>query len=254
MLLLSDLEKVAVEEVFIRGRLCAQKGRMLTPAAAGRFPPEAYNTVKLPPLSEQDFVIPVAGPPVEEVEINAIEQDGKTSRTKQKIVKCKVSDGKLLQGKLMKMEVFERYSGKAGRSLGLIANMEDFKGAMATTYAHDCHNLTVYSANDADAALAANTLIGSGGGVAAVLDGKILSAIALPIGGILCEDNIETLSQKFVSFLEAAKTMGLNHEEPLSFLCLMALAVSPEIKLTDRGLLDVMKKQFIPLIRGGGEG
>jgi adenine deaminase len=258
MLLLSDLQELAVEEVFVRGRLCARKGRMLSSssaaaaAAAGRFPPGAYNTVKLPSLSEEDFAIPVTGAPAGEVQVNAIEQNGKTSRTKQIIVSCKVRDGKVLQGKLMKMAVFERYSGRAGRSLGLIANTEGFRGAMATTYAHDCHNLIVYSADDSDAALAANTLIGSGGGVAAVLDGEILSSIALPIGGILCEDSLETLSRKFDSFLAAAKTMGLNHEEPLSFLCLMALAVSPEIKLTDRGLLDVMKKQFIPLIRETG--
>lgn len=147
----------------------------------------------------------------------------------------------------MKAAVFERHTGKAGRSLGFIGNMAGFRGALATTYAHDCHNLAVYSSNDADAVLAANTLIEMGGGVAAVLEGRILSAIPLPIGGILCTDGLKTLAEKFSVFDRAARTMGLNHQEPLTFLTLMSLAVSPEVKLTDRGLIDVMTKTYLPL-------
>jgi len=95
--------------------------------------------------------------------------------------------------------------------------------------------------------LAANTVIAMGGGVSAVLDGEVLCAIPLPIAGILCEDRLEELADKFAALEEAARHMRLNHEEVLTFLTLMPLAVSPEVKLTDRGILDVVSKRFLPL-------
>jgi adenine deaminase len=246
IVLLSDIERLKVEKVFIAGALAAGEGRMLNPAAPKPFPQDTRRTLKINPLSIRDFEIPCKG---KEALVNVIAQDGKTSRTKLLAgQRCAVEKGVLVQGGLAKMAVFERHTGKEGRSLGLMANMETFRGAMATTYAHDCHNLVVFSSSDADAVLAANTVIAMGGGVSAVLEGKVLCAIALPIGGILCEDPLDALNRKFQSFLEASRIMGLNHEEPLSFLTLMSLAVSPEIKLTDRGLVDVIHKRFVPLV------
>jgi adenine deaminase len=246
ILLLSDIERLKVEKVFIAGTLAAEEGRMRNPAAPRAFPPDTRQTLKINPLSPGDFEIPCQET---EALVNVIVQDGKTSRTKLLAKqRCAVEKGLLVQGSLAKMAVFERHTGREGRSLGLMANMETFHGAMATTYAHDCHNLVVFSSSDADAVLAANTVIAMGGGVSAVMEGKVLCAIALPIGGILCEDPLDALNRKFQSFLEAARIMGLNHEEPLTFLTLMSLAVSPEIKLSDKGLVDVMRQCFVPLI------
>jgi len=147
------------------------------------------------------------------------------------------------------MTVFERHSGMGGRTHALIGNMDGFRGALATTYAHDCHNLVVYSANDTDAAIAANELIRTEGGVVAVLDGRILASIQLPIAGILCDDDKETIATKFAHVdLAAKESLHLNHQETLTFITLMPLAVSPEVKLTDKGLIDVMHKTFLPLL------
>jgi adenine deaminase len=245
ILLLRNLKSVDVSAVFVGGRLAAQDGAMVSPMNTPPFPAAAYHTMHLPKLSEADFAIPAGG---EKVTVNAIWQDGATSRTRREQMQCTVKNDEVEQGSLVKMTVFERHSGRAGRSHGLIANLEDFRGALATTYAHDCHNLAVYSSNDSDAALAANTVTASGGGVAAVLDGKVLSAVALPIAGILCEDSLPVLAEKFRHLTEAAAVMKLNHTEVLTFLTLMPLAVSPEFKLTDRGLVDVLRKRFVPLI------
>lgn len=245
ILLVSSLEKLEVQQVYIGGRLVAQDRQILEPISGSPIPAAAYHTMKLPQLTAADFIIAAPG---EQVTVNAIEQDGKTSRTRRVRRTCAVEKGVLQQGNLVKMAVFERYTGKAGRSLGLLANLEDFRGALATTYAHDCHNLVVFSQNDSDGLLAANTLIAAGGGVAAVLDGKVLCAIPLPIAGILCEDDMAALAEKFAALDRAAQAMGLNHAETLTFLTLMALAVSPEIKLTDKGLIDVVRKEWIALI------
>jgi adenine deaminase len=239
LLLLSSLEQVSVEQVFVAGKLAAKQGRLVSPLPVKKFPAAAYSTMKIRPLSAADFAIPCEGiaQGVTAAIVNAVEQDGKTSRTKLVQKRCRVEKGELVQGELGKMAVFERHTGKAGRSIGLLANLDEFRGAMATTYAHDCHNLVVYSSNDGDAVLAANRVIEMGGGVAAVLEGSIL-----------CEDHLDALAKKFDALLDAAGKMKLNHSEPLTFLTLMALAVSPEIKITDRGLLDVIHKRFIPVI------
>lgn len=245
LLLLDSLEDFAVYMVFSDGKLVAREGKLLAPLASPDFPPEALATMRIGPLAEADFAIPCQGAGAL---VNLIEQDGKTSRTVLRQGECKAENGRLLQGPYAKMAVFERHTGQVGRGLGLLSNMEGFCGALATTYAHDCHNLCVYSGNDADAVKAANLVIGMGGGIAAVLEGEVLCAVPLPIGGILCQDPMEELAEKFEALNAACRRMKLNHQEPLTFLTLMALAVSPNVKLTDRGLVDVTTKTLLPLV------
>ena len=246
LVLLDNLENFQASAVFSDGQLIARDGKMLHPIDAEPFPDSTRHTVKVNPVTPADFTIQATGP---KAMANVIVQDGKTSRTKLGQVELAVSEGVLLQGELMKMAVFERHTGKGGRALGLIGNMDGFRGALATTYAHDCHNLVVYSANDTDAAIAANELIRTAGGVVAVLDGQILASIKLPIAGILCDEDKETIAARFAQVDRAAKeSLHLNHQETLTFLTLMPLAVSPEVKLTDKGLIDVMHKTFLPLL------
>ncbi len=246
LVLLDDLENFRASAVFSDGQLVAQNGRMLQVLTAEPFPEDTRHTVNVAPVSPLDFIIQANGT---KAVANVIMQDGKTSRTTLKQVELSVNEGKLQQGGLMKMTVFERYSGKGGRTHALIGNMDGFRGALATTYAHDCHNLVVYSANDTDAAIAANELIRTEGGVVAVLDGRILASIQLPIAGILCDDDKETIATKFAHVdLAAKESLHLHHQETLTFITLMPLAVSPEVKLTDKGLIDVMHKTFLPLL------
>ncbi|PKM96522.1 MAG: hypothetical protein CVU79_13040, partial [Elusimicrobia bacterium HGW-Elusimicrobia-3] len=246
LVLLDDLEHFHAWAVFSDGKLVARDGSMLNAITAEPFPDSTRHTIKVNPVTPADFIIQATGT---KAMVNVIVQDGKTSRTKLGQVELAVSKGVLLQGDLMKMTVFERHTGKGGRTHALIGNMDGFTGALATTYAHDCHNLVVYSANDADAAIAANELIRTEGGVVAVLDGKILASIQLPIAGILCDDDKETIATRFAQVDLAAKnSLHLNHQETLTFLTLMPLAVSPDVKLTDKGLIDVMHKTFLPLL------
>ena len=246
LVLLDDLENFRASAVFSDGQLVAQNGRMLQVLTAEPFPEDTRHTMNVAPVSPLDFIIQANGT---KAVANVIMQDGKTSRTKLKQVELSVNEGMLQQGGLMKMTVFERHSGMGGRTHALIGNMDGFRGALATTYAHDCHNLVVYSANDTDAAIAANELIRTEGGVVAVLDGRILASIQLPIAGILCDDDKETIATKFAHVdLAAKESLHLNHQETLTFITLMPLAVSPEVKLTDKGLIDVMHKTFLPLL------
>lgn len=244
LILLDSLEEALPSLVISDGEIVAEDGAMKISIDKGKFPPKVYNTMNIDKLSERDFEIPCSG---SEALVNVIVQDGKTSKTHLEEKTCQVENGLLKQGNLVKMAVFNRYKDN-NRSIALLGNLSEFRGALATTYAHDCHNLTVYGSNDRDSCLAANMVIEAGGGVVAVQDGQVLCSIPLPIAGLLCEDNLETLAEKFKVFNEAAKSMRLNHQEPLTFLTLMTLAVSPNVKLTDMGIIDVTTKTFLPLI------
>lgn len=245
LILLDSLEEALPSLVMSDGKVVAEHGKMKVSIEHRKFPVEAYHTMYIEPVSEKDFEIPCSG---SQAVVNVIVQDGKTSRTHLEQRICTVENKLLRHGDLVKMAVFNRYKDNSNRSIALLGNLSVFRGALATTYAHDCHNLTVYGSNDRDLCIAANTVISTGGGVAAVQDGHVLCSIPLPIAGLLCEDDIKTLSEKFSVFNKTSKEMGLNHEEPLTFLTLMALAVSPNVKLTDMGIIDVTTKTFLPLI------
>lgn len=245
LLLLDSLAEVQPSLVMSDGKVVAENGRLTVPLEKRQFPREAYQTIHLEPVKIEDFAIPCPSP---RALVNVIVHDGKTSRTKLEQAVCHGKNGILDTGSLVKMVVLNRHPGNENKSIALMGNLAGFRGAIATTYAHDCHNLTIYASSDDDLCLAANTLIASGGGITAVQDGQVLCLIPLPIAGIICEDDLPTLAQKFAVFNRIVKMMGLNHEEPLTFITLMALAVSPDVKLTDQGIIDVTTKKFLPLI------
>ena len=246
LVLIDNLSSFDALSVFSDGRLVAQGKSMVISTEAEPFPPDTFKTMHLEPVTLSAFRIEAEG---NQALVTIMMQDGRTSRTTKSQVQLPVIDNTLQQESFMKMTIFERHTAQGRFSHGLIGNMEGFRGAIATSYAHDCHNLIVYSADDSDAVLAANTVIATQGGVAVVLDGVVLASIALPIAGLLCEEDMASIAAKFAAIDAAAhEQLHLNHEETLTFITLMPLAVSPEIKLTDKGLLDVMNKRFVPLI------
>lgn len=184
--------------------------------------------------------------------INTMKQDGSSIYTK--LVQKEVNISEEHEGKAvvetspyLKMAVFNRY-GTCNHSLGIIDGMSNVQGAIAITYGHDAHNLTVYGGNDEDMAVAANAVIQSNGGICAVRNQKVLSLIPLPMAGLLSDLSIEDLYQEMKQLLLHAEEMGFVHQNLLTFLTLMTLAVSPEVKLSDLGLIDVINKKFLPLV------
>lgn len=184
--------------------------------------------------------------------INTMKQDGSSIYTKLVQKEVNISeehDGKAVveTSPYLKMAVFNRY-GTCNHSLGIIDGMSNVQGAIAITYGHDAHNLTVYGGNDEDMAVAANAVIQSNGGICAVRNQKVLSLIPLPMAGLLSDLSIEDLYQEMKQLLLHAEEMGFVHQNLLTFLTLMTLAVSPEVKLSDLGLIDVINKKFLPLV------
>ena len=145
------------------------------------------------------------------------------------------------------MVVFERHHKTGSKGVGFLKGFGFKKGAMAQTVAHDAHNLLVAGTNDEDMALAANTLIECGGGMCAVADGKVLALVPLPIAGLMSEEPVEKVAE-LVSKLDAAWTeMGCVINSPYMTMAIIPLACLPELRLTNRGLVDCRTFQFVDL-------
>ncbi|MCJ7630424.1 MAG: adenine deaminase, partial [Longimicrobiales bacterium] len=148
---------------------------------------------------------------------------------------------------LLKIAVIERHSGSGRVGLGLVTGMGLKKGAIAGTVAHDHHNLLAIGVDD-DSMLAAVTAVSEmGGGLAVALEGELLGALPLPVGGLMSEEPIEVIREGLNKVLEAVRALGSPLHDPFMAMSFLALEVIPSLKITDQGLVDVDRFQRVGL-------
>lgn len=249
ILLLDSLKQFDIDRVIIDGNVVVKKNNILVDIEESNFPKNAYNSVKLDKLCYEDFKIKTK---VKDgiINVNAILVNEEGSYTVKETCDISVENGDLdlSSEKLYTVAVFERHGVNGNKNIGFIKGIGDLKGAIATTYAHDCHNLVVIGDNKNDMTIAANKLIDAGGGMCAVSDSEVLSLVELPIAGILSNKGIEEICNEVNQLVKTMRDMGIKHKEPIMILTLLALAVSPEIKITDKGIVNVLNKEIIQLI------
>lgn len=248
LVLIDDLEKCHVTDVFIDGELVAQNGRLIVELTPYTYPEAAVNSVHLDKLSAADFKISCDG---DKATVHAIEVIPARVGTFDRTVTLPVCDGCIEadpEQDVLKAAVFERHkrTGTVGR--GFTKGFGIKCGALAQTVAHDAHNLLVVGSNDEDMAIAANALIECGGGLAAVMNGKVLSVVPLPIAGLMSDKSIEKMSAAIESMEETWAKMGCTLPSPFMTMALIPLACLPETRLTNRGLVDCRTFNFIDLI------
>ena len=250
--LVRDWKAPKPELLVVEGKVILKGGRLnFTPRpcdlTALREHPMLVKEVR-----PEDFFIPVETKPADTwAKVNIIKYNGSGHRTQKILRNLPLIDSQLgrtvdITG-FFKVAVFNRY-GLDRHALALIDGMAELDGAIALTYGHDAHNLTVYGGDDGDMALAANTVRRMKGGMCAVQEGEVLACVPLPLGGLMSQEPAEVLSGQVEAFLEACRKIGLKYANPITFLTLMPLAVSPEMKCTDLGLIDVVNKCKLPLI------
>jgi len=248
IVILPDLQTIKADAVFIDGDLVAENGRMTVEPPAYDYPAAAKNTVHLDPVSEADFRIPATGTAAD---VHVIEIVPAKTYTFDRIERMPVIDGTLRADgarDILKAVVMERHHRTGTRGYGFIKGFGIREGALAQTVAHDAHNLFVVGSNDADMALAANTLIACGGGAVAVKDGKVLGLVRLPIAGLMSDQPLDETAKE-VKELEAAwRALGCVHPSPFMTMAIVPLACLPEIRLTNRGLVDCRTFRFMDLI------
>ena len=252
--LVKDIRHPYPTTVLSRGNIVVEDSKYVGEEIENTFPEFVYHSVELEPLTLEDLCASFENPTsIKEghVIVNTMKVSGgvfQTSHTTNELPFHTTNNTSIIDYEgFVKMIIFNRH-GIHQHAYSFIEKLGDIHGAVAITYGHDSHNLTLYGSNDEDLLVAANTVIGSQGGFAAVQDGKVLSHVPLPIAGLLSEESPEHLQKEADHFRECCKKMGFDLHDPLHFFTFMPLAVCPDIRCTDKGLLDVIKKEFIPLI------
>lgn len=249
-LLLDNLENLSIDQTFINGKEVYNKNneKIYTPTKY-RFPEEFYRSVHVSPVMAEQFKIPVSSDE-DFVTCNIIKVNDGSTRTERVIEKVAVKDGYLdwENSPYMLVAVFERHGKNGNIGLGLVTGDCIKKGAIATTYAHDHHNLMVIGKSVSEMILAANRIIQLQGGICCVEDKNILAEVPLPVAGILSEKSIQELGKEVELLREKMHLLGYKHYNPIMSLCTISLPVSPALKITDKGLIDVNNGKIIDLI------
>ncbi len=245
---INDLEKLDITKVLINGTVAAENGKMTQELAPYHYPEWATKSMHiLDAITPDSFKISADG---EEVAARVIEVIPARVGSFERHVKLKVQNGLVQsdpQQDVLKTAVFERHHATGKVGFGFVKGFGIQCGAMASTVAHDAHNLLVIGTNDEDMALAANTLIACGGGMTAVQNGKVLGTVPLPIAGLMNDKPVEEMSEIVESLSGAWKQIGCGMVSPFMTMALISLACLPELRLTDRGLVDCTTFQFVPL-------
>jgi len=243
ILLISDIDHFTIDQVIVAGRVAARQGVMLeNPIAQVPVPVASQNSVHLPPLTAQDFALNAPG---SSVTANILTQRGRGNLVQKEFA---VSAGEVVWDSapaLALASVWHRHGLNSNHSFVLLAGTGLHEGALATTYAHDSHNLVVLGRSAEDMAVAARALIACGGGYATARDGKITALVELPVAGILAEEPVTVLGPKFAAFIAAAQELGVS-ENPIGLLTSLPLPVVPNYRPTDLGLVDVNAQTLIP--------
>ena len=148
---------------------------------------------------------------------------------------------------LAKIAVVERHLATGRIGLGFVSGSGLQRGALASTVAHDAHNIVVVGMTDEDLAFAVTQLAEVGGGIVAVDGGRVLAQCPLPIAGLLSEAPLETVIAQSRACNAAASELGWSGATPFLTLAFLALSVIPSLKITDRGLVDVDRFELVPL-------
>jgi adenine deaminase len=148
---------------------------------------------------------------------------------------------------LLKIAVIERHAHTGGHTVGFVKGIGLREGAIASSVAHDHHNLVVIGADDESMMTAARAVSKTHGGMSAVRKQEVLARLPLPIAGLMSDQPIQIVRQQVDELLSAAHQLGSNLHDPFMAMSFLALAVIPELKITDQGLVDVVKFQKIPL-------
>jgi adenine deaminase len=243
----TDLESFRPARVWKRGRLVAEDGRAVDVPRV-TTPDWMRGSVHIPDLEAGHFAVEADGP------VRVIGVEAGQIVTKALVDVPAVAGGRAAADPardLAKIAVIERHrnTGRIGR--GFIRGFGLRRGALASSHAHDAHNVVVVGVDDADMAAAANRLREIGGGQVAVAGGEVLAEVACPIGGLLSDRPVEEVAAAAHRMEEAARTtLGASLPSPFMAMSFMALSVVPELKLTDRGLIDVARAELVPLEAG----
>ncbi|MEJ5362489.1 MAG: adenine deaminase [Spirochaetota bacterium] len=249
IVLLSDLYTVKVKSVIIGGKLVAQDGKMEVPQQKVTYPEWSKNTVNVgKKLQRDDFIL---RSDKQKVSVRVIQIHEAKVITTQIIETLQVIDGNIApdpKNDIAKAALIERHKATGTKGIGFVKGFGFIKGAVASTVAHDSHNLLIVGTNEDDMAFAGNELIKAGGGMIAVANGKVLALVELPVAGLLSDEPVDVVQKKVENLEKAWKDLGCALVSPFMTMALLGLPVIPELRLSNRGLVDAINFTFVDVV------
>jgi len=241
--LADNLDQCMPTMVFKKGELVAKNGKCIV--ETGAVPPLPGKSMNVKPLDEAAFEAKAQGESVRV--INIVEHQ---IATKGSVEAAPAEDGMLVtdtERDLLKIAVVERHHATGRVGLGIVHGLGLTTGAIASTVAHDAHNIIVAGVTDKDMLAAVKELIEMGGGFVAVNAGVVTAKLALPIAGLMSDQPLEEVVKEQKAVVAAAKALGSRLDNPFMTLSFLALTPIPELRLTDRGLFDATKFEQVDL-------
>ena len=252
VLLVKDLQDFRPDVVMARGLLAAQDGKLLAELPVAEYPAWSKETVHFArSLVAADFRLD-ASQFGSEATAHVIGVKENQAPTEHLVMKVRVQSGEVcadLGRDIAKLAHLDRHRGTGKVQVGLVRGF-GFKGkcAIATTVAHDCHNLLVAGTDDLQMAIAVNEVAACGGGQVVVRDGKVIGKVALPIAGLMSDRPAVEVARAAASVLLGFRECGCALNNPNMQLSLLGLVVIPELRLSDMGLVDVNRFAVIRVL------
>lgn len=241
LITITDLARLEIDMVFYRGRLVARQGKPFFPT-----PPvtvELRDTVRIKSPTAESLRIAGGGETCSVIEI----VPGQIV-TKKAVEKIQVVDGAVVRDvvrDILKLVVVERHKASGNIGVGLVKGFGLKKGALASSVAHDSHNIIAVGASDLDILKAVDEVKRLQGGLVVCADLEILASVALPIAGLLSPEPLDMVVSQHERLERAAATLGNLPPSPFAILSFLALPVIPELRLTDLGLVDVTGSRLL---------
>lgn len=245
MLVVDSLSSFRPQRVYQAGRLVALEGQLAAGTGPGLPAKAAFEDTVRIDWPRIDLRVPAEGRRMRVIEVVP----------GQLVTVCRVMPAHIVDGQVMadagrdllKMAVIERHCGTGRTGLGFVSGLGLQRGAMASTVAHDHHNLLVAGADDISMLTAARAVAAVGGGQAVACGQEVLALLPLPIAGLLAQGAAEQVAAAQLEVACAARRLGCPLQDPFMALSFLALEVIPELKLTDRGLVQVETMELVPL-------
>lgn len=249
----NHLGQFRIKKVFKDGVLVAEDGKMVPRSirSSHQFPSESKRrfqikgSVRIKPLKKDAFLLRGNQPLVKVIQLipNQIV-------TKKVVREILLRDGVAypnLKEDVLKIVVVERHRATGNIGIGFVQGFGLKKGAIGSSVAHDSHNLVIVGTNDQDIFKAVVTIKMMGGGLVAVSEGKVLASLPLPIAGLMTDIPVPQVNLRLEALHKAAKTIGCKLSDPFMTLSFLSLPVIPELKITDKGLVDVNQFKIVPV-------
>lgn len=243
LVVFDNFEDFNVEMVFRGGQLVAENGHMLPTVT----PPRQVSLRSSVNVNWDGVNLEV---PADGTRVRVIEIVPDQIITRHRVEEAAVHDGLAVADvdrDLLKIAVIERHLASGRCAVGFVQGFGLKRGALASSVAHDSHNIIVVGTNDEDMLIAAHAIEAMRGGLVAVDQGEVKARLALPIAGLMSDQPIEIVRRHMDDLLRTTRSMGSHLFDPFMTLSFLALPVIPELKLTDHGLVDVNQFQFVPL-------